>query len=97
MTPCNLQPNGSTRIAYTRLHSIVIRKSRRRFIDHANDKRTRMLVAFMIDPARALGLSVVAAGVETRAIWDWLVGLGCDEIQGHVVSEPMPPELVADR
>ena len=39
--------------------------------------------------ARALGLSVVAEGVETERQAGLLVGLGCDELQGFLYSRPV--------
>jgi EAL domain-containing protein (putative c-di-GMP-specific phosphodiesterase class I)/ActR/RegA family two-component response regulator len=39
---------------------------------------------------RSLGLSVVAEGVETVEVLALLESLGCDEMQGYLVSRPMP-------
>ena len=39
--------------------------------------------------AHALGLSVVAEGVETAAQRDILLELGCDEMQGYWFAKPM--------
>jgi len=41
---------------------------------------------------QALGLHVVAEGVETEAEFEYLRGLGCDSIQGYYVSRPLPPD-----
>jgi diguanylate cyclase (GGDEF)-like protein/PAS domain S-box-containing protein len=38
--------------------------------------------------ARALGKTVIAEGVETRAQHDYLVGLGCDQAQGYFYGRP---------
>jgi EAL domain-containing protein (putative c-di-GMP-specific phosphodiesterase class I) len=49
---------------------------------------------------RALGLDVVAEGVETTAQLSALSGFGCGFAQGFVIARPMPlsgfAELVAD-
>ena len=53
-------------------------------------------MAFMLGLAGALDCAAVAEGVETQEVWDWLVGLGCDAIQGYHLSRPLPAEAVAD-
>jgi diguanylate cyclase (GGDEF)-like protein len=44
----------------------------------------------VIDLDHNLGLSVVAEGVEDRAVWDQLAGMGCDLAQGYYLSRPIP-------
>lgn len=46
------------------------------------------LVHGMIDIGHALGLTVVAEGVETREAWTVLAGWGCDFAQGFYVASP---------
>jgi diguanylate cyclase (GGDEF)-like protein len=50
------------------------------------------LVAGMIDIGHALGLEVVAEGVETREAWHALTEWGCDLAQGYYVASPRPAE-----
>lgn len=38
----------------------------------------------------SLGLHVVAEGVETAAEFEWVSRLGCTEVQGYLVSKPLP-------
>jgi EAL domain-containing protein (putative c-di-GMP-specific phosphodiesterase class I) len=53
------------------------------------------LVRGMIDIGHALGLQVVAEGVETRDAWNVLTRWGCDFAQGFYVASPRrPDELV---
>jgi EAL domain-containing protein (putative c-di-GMP-specific phosphodiesterase class I) len=40
--------------------------------------------------SRQLGLSVIAEGIESRAIADLLLGMGCEEGQGYFFGKPMP-------
>jgi diguanylate cyclase (GGDEF)-like protein len=50
------------------------------------------LVDVIIDIAHKFGLSVVAEGVRTREQLRYLAMRGCDEVQGYVVSAPLPAE-----
>jgi len=52
------------------------------------------IVRAVIALAHALGLEVVAEGVETEAAWAVLAALGCDMAQGYFLSRAVPaPEL----
>ncbi|WP_019142480.1 bifunctional diguanylate cyclase/phosphodiesterase [Noviherbaspirillum massiliense] len=55
----------------------------------------------IVTMAHALGMRVVAEGVETRQQVDILKRLACDEIQGYYVSRPVPaseiPALIENR
>jgi diguanylate cyclase (GGDEF)-like protein len=53
------------------------------------------IVRSTIDLAHNLGLSVVAEGVETAAIWDLLRELQCDEAQGYHMGRPVPAPAFA--
>jgi diguanylate cyclase (GGDEF)-like protein len=50
----------------------------------------RAIVEAVVRLAHALGLHVVAEGVETRAQQDILLELDCDELQGFLLARPMP-------
>ncbi len=50
------------------------------------------LAAAIITAAHALGLTVVAKGVETAATWQRLTDLGCDAAQGFELCRPLPAE-----
>lgn len=52
----------------------------------------RLIVAAAIQMSHALGLTVVAEGVEDVPTWSLLQALGCDLIQGFVIARPMPAE-----
>ena len=54
------------------------------------------IVRSTIDLGRNLDLSVVAEGVESAAVWEQLVELGCDSAQGYFLTKPLPAaELTA--
>lgn len=44
--------------------------------------------------ARSLGRDSCAVGVETRADWDFLLGLGCTYAQGYYIAKAMPAEQI---
>jgi EAL domain-containing protein (putative c-di-GMP-specific phosphodiesterase class I) len=50
------------------------------------------LVRGIIDIGHALGLEVVAEGVETRDAWNALADWGCDRAQGFYVATPRTPD-----
>ncbi|MDT8405566.1 EAL domain-containing protein [Sulfuriflexus sp.] len=54
------------------------------------NKDSATIVRSTITMAHDLGLRVVAEGVESKAIWDELVALGCDCGQGFYMGKPMP-------
>ena len=48
----------------------------------------------MVDLARAMRVDVTAEGVETAAQRDFLRRIGCNELQGFLLSRPMPAEQI---
>jgi EAL domain-containing protein (putative c-di-GMP-specific phosphodiesterase class I) len=48
------------------------------------------IVRSIIDLGEALGLRVVAEGVETKSAWEALVRMGCDAAQGWFLSRALP-------
>ena len=60
------------------------------------DARRQYLVRAVIDMAHGLGYRVVAEGVETRSTYDTLLGWGCDEGQGYLMSRPLAPAALMD-
>jgi diguanylate cyclase (GGDEF)-like protein len=60
----------------------------------ASSERSMKFIRALIDLAHALDLSVVAEGMETPAVLEFLRDAGCDEGQGHLFSRPLPlPEF----
>ncbi|MFN4121124.1 putative bifunctional diguanylate cyclase/phosphodiesterase [Acidovorax sp.] len=87
---------GYSSLAYLKRYPIDKLKIDRSFVmdtpDNADDVA---IVAAIIQMARSLQLKTVAEGVETEAQVELLRGLGCEQIQGHVVAVPM--EVAAAR
>lgn len=60
--------------------------------DMTSNENDLSIVRSIIELGHNLGLKVVAEGVETKAILDSLVLLGCDYCQGYYTSHPLPYE-----
>jgi EAL domain-containing protein (putative c-di-GMP-specific phosphodiesterase class I)/ActR/RegA family two-component response regulator len=54
------------------------------------DAFARACVETSVRLAKELGLKVVAEGVETSEMWDFLADLGVDQAQGYLMARPMP-------
>jgi len=57
----------------------------------ARDKRAAAIVSSTVDLAHALGVRLVAEGVEDWRSLGRLVELGCDRAQGYHIARPMQP------
>jgi len=55
-----------------------------------DDPQDAAIVGSVVGLGRALGLRVVAEGVETPQVWQRLAELGCDVAQGFGLARPMP-------
>ncbi|WP_062015489.1 bifunctional diguanylate cyclase/phosphodiesterase [Aureimonas sp. AU4] len=52
------------------------------------------IVGALVGLGRNLGIAVTAEGVETQAQRDFLVALGCTDLQGYLFSTPVPIEEI---
>ncbi len=59
------------------------------------DFKSGEIVKGTIALAHALGISVTAEGIASVNQEELLKSLGCDRGQGHLFSQPIPPESVA--
>lgn len=55
-----------------------------------------VIVSAIIGLGKALGFSLVAEGVETRDQLDFLIGCGCDVVQGYYISRPVAPQALIE-
>lgn len=82
---------GFSSLGYLNHFSIDEIKIDRSFVQHLQaDTREAALVQAIISLGHALGLEVVAEGVETAAQADILRRMGCDIFQGYFFARPMP-------
>ncbi|RSM74185.1 GGDEF-domain containing protein [Actinoplanes sp. ATCC 53533] len=63
----------------------------RSFVQNAaHDHRDRALIRSTVQLGHALGLHVVAEGVEDEPTYTYLTQTGCDLVQGYHISRPLP-------
>jgi EAL domain-containing protein (putative c-di-GMP-specific phosphodiesterase class I) len=60
------------------------------------DYQSETLCETIVSIGRSLDITVVAEGVETAEQLRKLQAMGCDEIQGYLLSKPVPPEDIPE-
>jgi len=83
---------GYSSLAYLRDFPIDVLKIDQSFVSQL--PADRALVSAVIALARTMGIACVAEGVETEEQLTALRELGCDRVQGFLLSHPLRPELV---
>ncbi|NRF66955.1 EAL domain-containing protein [Aquincola sp. S2] len=82
---------GYSSLAYLARLPAQILKIDRAFVKTMLDEpNSLLLVSTMVSLAHSLRMTVVAEGVETEAQASQLLQLGCDQMQGYLVSRPLP-------
>lgn len=88
---------GYSSLSYLKRLPIDVLKIDRSFVMGLPQERSDLsIVTAVVGMARSLGLSTVAEGVESNEQLKTLVGIGCDEVQGYLLSRPLTvPEFHA--
>jgi len=88
---------GQASLAYLKSLPVNELKLDRSFVTAITDSpRNAAIVQSTIMLSHALGLSVVAEGVETEEELAWLRANGCDVAQGYRIAKPIPAAELAD-
>jgi diguanylate cyclase (GGDEF)-like protein len=87
---------GFSSLGYLRdLRNIRGLKLDRSFVTHMDaDPRAAAIVESTVNLAHALGMHVVAEGVESEPVRDRLAAWGCEFAQGYLFSKPLPASEV---
>ena len=64
--------------------------------DLPNDSEDQAIAQAIISMGKALGMTVIAEGVETIEQQTFLRNHACDEMQGFLFSKPLPPRQMAE-
>lgn len=84
---------GYSSLGYLKQLPLDNLKIDRMFIkDIITDEYDKNIVSTVISLAHGLNLKVIAEGVENQDQFDLLKTMACDEIQGYLLSKPVPAE-----
>ena len=87
---------GYSSLGYLKRFPADYLKIDRSFVDGlGKDDNDTVLVSGMVGLAHALGLKVVAEGVETAEQLARLREMGCDVAQGYLISRPVPADVAS--
>lgn len=86
---------GYSSLAYVARLPVVALKIDRSFVVEMTFSRyARTIVQTVVTLAHSLGLKVIAEGVDAEEQAALLAELGCDQMQGYLISKPVPPEQI---
>lgn len=84
---------GHSSLSYLLNFSFQYLKIDKSFIDQSGSSDGYAVIASsMIDMAHKLGMQVICEGIETRQQMEMVTNWGADQIQGYLISRPMPIE-----
>jgi diguanylate cyclase (GGDEF)-like protein len=87
---------GQTSLGYLSALPLDELKIDRGFVTGMLDNPTHAaIVRSILELGHNLGLRVVAEGVETEAVLEHLIDVGCDVVQGFLLGRPMPSAALA--
>ncbi len=88
---------GYSSLAYLRQFPIAVLKIDKSFVDDlVENENDREIATAILAMGHALGMSVLAEGVETAEQLGFLRDNGCDSYQGYLFSRPLPAQAFRD-
>jgi len=88
---------GYSSLAHLKRFSVNTLKIDKSFVrDLESSKTDAAITTAIIAMGNSLNLRVIAEGVETEGQYSFLQDAMCDEVQGFLVSRPMPAEMVVE-
>ena len=81
---------GFSSLSYLGNYGFNVLKIDQSFVRDVTEPSQAAITRAIIGLAKQLDCRTIAEGVETTAQLEWLVGNGCDTLQGHLFSPPVP-------
>ncbi|SET14801.1 putative bifunctional diguanylate cyclase/phosphodiesterase [Anaerobranca gottschalkii] len=89
---------GYSSLTYLINLPIDVVKLDRDFIKYIGERtENEIIVKAVVQLAQALGIKVVAEGIESKEQLYFLKSIGCDECQGYYFSKPYPPYVIEEQ
>jgi EAL domain-containing protein (putative c-di-GMP-specific phosphodiesterase class I) len=86
---------GYSSLSYLKRLSVDKLKIDQSFVcDLTEDPDNQEIVRAIVQLGHILKMEIIAEGVETRAQMECLRNFGCDQIQGYLISKPLPPQQI---
>lgn len=86
---------GYSAFNYIKILPLDILKIDRSLLENLEkDKKTFLIIEYIINLSHELGIEVVCEGVETFAQLDILKNINCDKIQGFYISKPVEFDIL---
>ena len=86
---------GYSSLAYLeRLQAHELKIDKSFVMGMSRNSNDAVIVRSTIELGHNLGLRMVAEGVEDTETWHLLRALGCDVVQGYLLSRPLPPDEI---
>ncbi len=89
---------GYSSLAHLQALPVNELKLDRSFMLNLNDSdKNKIIIKAAIELSHNLGIEIVAEGVETKEVLDYLIEADCNQVQGYFISKPLPAELLSTK